>query len=810
MRSFRYVVVALIVLFAFVLPSNGCGPFFESAEFVRTTRPDDRYSDYLKGRIGVPQATYRLRHLAAAYDWMNGHGLTASEQKQMAALDDAINGTDNLAMDSPKMREVPGSQYESYVNCLGDAFQTAERTHQARKAAYANDPASIANWEKGQAAVFSNCTGNQKTLPDAAPANAPLWLKQDRAYQMAAAKFYTADYDGAIADLQGIVADKGSPWRNTARLVIARAMIRRATDNNAPAMQSLATTFWHGGPTNFQQNKDNYLKRRKELLSEARDALRAILADASMREYHATATRLMDYVMLRLDPATQQQVLAKRLMGANRAQTPGLFRQAAIDISYVMGSSERRFGVGLLDETRQETAGSEAFWLQMMKDSRELTDDNTRADVEAHRNIARTAAASWQKTPTVPWLLAAMSVAEPGDPASAEMVKAASEVPESSPAWVAATYYRLRLTIAEPGTRAELDAVMPKIEHGQSLSTINMFKALRQRSSPTLEAFLQDAGTVPAGIDAGFANEEPVAPDAKLRPALCGVRGSQATALLFDHDAATILNTRMTVAMLAEAAESKTLAPNLRYQIAQEAWTRAVLLQQPDIAKRMSPILSGCYAAWKPWLDKYDAASEAQDRQAAGLLAMMRFASTEPIVRDGLERPEGFAGHDEYRDNWWQPSKDAKTTTRGGSAPDAGVKQSTLSWVQDARVAVAAAVQGDTSTTREIFFGTMPESRQEMADPPFVSADQREVAERELAALRNIPCASDYFARAALEWQKEHPADARTPDILGFAQKVIRSGCSSNATSELNHKLFVVTQTKYSKSEWAKRYTTWQ
>ena len=38
----------------------------------------------------------------------------------------------------------------------------------------------------------------------------------------------------------------------------------------------------------------------------------------------------------------------------------------------------------------------------------------------------------------------------------------------------------------------------------------------------------------------------------------------------------------------ADAAESKTLAQaNLRYQIAQEAWTRAVLLQQPEIAKWM-------------------------------------------------------------------------------------------------------------------------------------------------------------------------------------------------------------------------------
>jgi hypothetical protein len=487
----------------------------------------------------------------------------------------------------------------------------------------------------------------------------------------------------------------------------------------------------------------------------------------------------------RLDPAAQQQVLAERLMGTHRAQTPGQFRQAAIDISYVMGSNDWRYPIGLENEIRPEKVGSEAFWLQMMKDVREPTNESTPADVEAHRNVARTAAESWQKTPTVPWLVAAMSVAEPGDPAMAEMVKAAADVPESSPAWVVVTYYRLRMTIAEPGARAELDALLPKIEHGQSRSTINIFTALRQRSSPTLENFLQDAGTVPAGIDEGEDVDEPVAPETKLQVGLCGVKASQATTRLFDHDAATILNTRMTVAMLADAAESKTLAANLRYQVAQEAWTRAVLLQQPEIAKRMSPILSGCYAAWKPWVEKYDAASSVDDRRAAGLLAMMRFASTQPVVRDGLERAEGFAGYDSYRDNWWMESKAAKPATRVGN--------------------VATFAEPGT------FFGmVMPGSREEMADPPFISADERDAAEHEVAALEKVSCASDYFAQAALEWQKEHPADARTADILGYAQRVIRNGCETKATSELNHRLFVVTQTKYPKSAWAKRYTTWE
>jgi hypothetical protein len=192
----------------------------------------------------------------------------------------------------------------------------------------------------------------------------------------------------------------------------------------------------------------------------------------------------------------------------------------------------------------------------------------------------------------------------------------------------------------------------------------------------------------------------------------------------------------------------------------------------------MSPILTGCYAAWKPWLDKYDNAASPEDRHAAGLLALMRFASTDPIVQDGEQRSEGFATYSEFRDNWWQESSDETKSTTGTVPPT--------------------------------FFGTKPATRAELPDPPFLSTADRAQAGREVAALRIIPCASDYFAQAALTWQKQHPTDSRTPDILGFAERVVRNGCRTDATKELNHQLFVVVQAKYPNSEWAKKYTSWE
>ncbi len=175
---------------------------------------------------------------------------------------------------------------------------------------------------------------------------------------------------------------------------------------------------------------------------------------------------------------------------------------------------------------------------------------------------------------------------------------------------------------------------------------------------------------------------------------LCGMKGSQATTLLFNPDAATILNTRMPLTLLAEAAEDKSLPRNLSFQIAQSTWTRAVLLNQPDIAKRMSPILTGCYPAWKQWLEGYDNAANANDRHVAGLLALMRFPSNTPSVGDG-ERSDGFAGYSEYRDNWWGASTDAKPSTADNP-----------------------------NGTPETFFGTQPATRATLPDPPFLTRNR--------------------------------------------------------------------------------------
>jgi hypothetical protein len=833
MKPSRLASAAALAFLAFAIPANSCGPFFPEAVFVQNTSPDGSYTDYARGEIGIPQPGYRVQDLVIAYDWLNGHGLSASEQQQAVALDHtqttrgyedpaklpgftawvaARKGSGvpsppvpprqsgfHIAQDLNGDRPVPGASYQNFTNCLDQAFATAADTLKANKAAYASDPASLADWVHGQDAVFANCNGSGDAMPADPSASAPTWLKQDRAYQQAAAKFYQTDYDDAIARLRAIAADKTSPWHDIAQLVEARSMIRRATVGQitevpAAAIEAPNAPYSEDRAKAQRAYAELVQQKQPQRLAEARDALKAILADPAMQPYHADAAGLLDFVALRLDPAAQAETLAARLTTPDRAQTPGIFQQALIDLRYYLYPP---YSEQVTNTSRALPKSAVFVWMKAMQTSAPVQKmdgglGQPTDPAKAQQQRAATAAEAltrWNNTHATPWLIAAMANTQPDDAAAPELIQAATAVSPTSPnspAWTAATYHRLRLMPDAVGMRSDLAAIGPTLLHAPQRSTINLFKLLNQRTSPTLADFLHAAAALPAGVTTMDSGLPAFALDTQPQTNLCGVHGSQATTLLFNPDVATILNTRMPLTLLAEAAEDKDLPRNLSFQIAQAIWTRAVLLNQPDIAKRMSPLLIGCYPAWKQWLDDYDNAATATDRHVTGLLALMRFPSTSPLVSAGMERSDGFAGYSMYRDNWWAAGPDAIT---------------------DAKPAAADNSSGPPAT----FFGTQPATRAALPDPPFLTAADRVIADREIATLRTTPCASDYFATAALEWQRQHPnPDPRTLTLLGFAERAVRSGCRTDATKELNHRLFVIVQTKYPKSEWARRYTTWE
>lgn len=798
-------ILVLLFVVIFIRIGNSCAFSYDEDIFSQPMDPDPPYDKYVAGRLGAFNGAYRIRHMVVAYDTLSGRGLSPAEQQAAIAVDKFYNTSDpdqssyvpggrkpgsedaewkDVVVD----REVPGQQYQSFTNCLDDAFFTATATLADRRARYAKpgqpDPPEIANWIAGQHAVFSNCAGPGQT-PQPAPANASLWPRQDRAYQIAAAQFYSLDYDQALAGFRAIAADHASPWSQLARYLVARVLIREAI---------VPYRFDASTPEKMDANNDE----ARGGLRPARDQLEAILRDPSMKPFHRQSRQLLDYVMIRLDPQAQADELARRLtaprhVGSDWGDTD--YRQNVIDLTYIYNSLPPYSGSYAKkdDSARPATFSREPLirWISDLAGGAQrsglglesLTQDrrdSTARFIDAH--------SAWLESKAPQWLVASLTTAAPGAQENEELMAAARAIPPGSPAFASATYHRLRLAAGSasavgqyPSTTkpvyAELSALLPKIIESQSLSTTNLFADLESSLSPTLENFLQDATRHAASVgssDGGLTWTPPNMASATL----CGVGTYAPDSLHLDEQTALIFNQRMPLHMLREAALSSALPANVRFQLAHMAWTRALLLDDPETARALSPYLAGCQPAFATWLTQYNTARTPDERHAVGLLALMRFTSTEPVVRVGIERD--FAAYDGFRGNWWCTA----------TPPPAGT--------------------GAPQDRAPHLFSDPIVSRAQQPDPPFLTAPGRTLADKELARLQKIPCASDYFAREVLVWVKDHPNDSHDADLVGFAMRVVRNACRSDATKDLNHQLFDLLHSRFPMAEWATRYTTWE
>jgi hypothetical protein len=765
-------------------PAQTCGPDWPEAVFVKQNGPDAPYDAFARGRLGIPQNGYRVRNLVIVYRSLSGLPLSPEEQSaavkantHFASSWDAVQQNQSLQHGGflawvearkgfgPVDGFVPQNplgtqdawQFDSYFErCLDDAFSNAARTLRDRAAAYGSHSSDVVEWVRGQDAVFHNCD-KPKVSPAALPASAPQWLQYDRLYQQAAALLYQGSYDDALRAFSAIAADSRSPWSALSRYLVGRIMVTRAV-----ALES------YYPPPGADQGKDpspgerlnNYLSQ----LRAARNELLAMRSDPRMRSLTHAVDGMLDRVNARLEPKLQQRTLASRLTASIPDSN---FYQDVLDLSYLLSH--------LSDVNDDALSHRPAGVIPPSANDAERRADDLLAWIKVFQ--AGDDAASlqnWNSTHSRPWLVAALMNAKAGAPGVAELLQAAAEVRPNESTYPAITYHRLRLLPANAATRDELLKVLPQLIANEGVSTRNLFAELNARSAPDLNTWLGQAARRPAA-ESIFDEEE--AFDNTLRPQPCGPALRDADTSLFAPDVATVLNTRLPLRLLTEAAEITILPPNLRFQIAQAAWTRAVLLDRRETAARLSSILISCNAKWQPVLAAYNRATSAQDRKATALFALMRFASTEPNVREGNYRVDGFATYSEYRDNWWCFTiPPAKRTQEGEDA-----------------------VWGFTSLAHP-----------DEPEPVFLSAEDRAEAAKEIATLRAIPRASDYLPAEAFAWQRAYPKDPRAPELLGQAFRVVRNACTDKTSTETEHQLFLALHGQYPKSLWTSRYKSWQ
>jgi len=701
-----------------------CGPDFAPLPTVTGLDPADG-SAFNNGDVGVVRPRFRRANLVVAYRAFAGRPPLTIEEPTWAPAEDWFTRRNSLLGRAPL--ETPGRarriiDYVTPINCLADAYVTAARTFDDRATRFGEQSTELRDWVVAQDTVFANCEFTPLVLPAAAPAGADPLVRADREYQIAAAHFYGMQYDEAARRFRAIAGDATSPWRPYGRYLAGRAMIRAATMVE---------------PARFPEAE-------RELL--------ATIADPIATPLHASAQELLTFVRLRSRPDEELRAISTRL-----ATTTGVVRRSdLVDFTYLMDGvvgDTVNFKYDLVDAADATREGNDlADWvLAFQGEGPEARD----------RTLTR-----WRDTKSEPWLVAALWHLRGATPDTDAVLQHAAAVPATSASYPTVTFLRVRLLIAlgrHDDARQLLAALPDEPRPGFSTETINLLRGERLMVARDLEELLRTAprSSVPSASAFG---------------------ASPANVISFDEDAAAVLNDRLPLDRLVDAALSKILPARLRTRVAIAAFTRAIILNRHDAARRVAPALRETAPMLAGDLDVYLRASTPEASRRAAVLLILRTPGMTRSIR-GLEDHYSIAFveprriHESFTQTWWCGPYPAAAPTAAGDAQS------------------------------ELIHVLYPSHN--VPPPAFLSAEERQTAERERTDLLGSGHAARYLATAALAWVRERPADPQAAEALSRIVNGWRRTCRDQGDAQLARQSFQELHRRFPSSEWAKRTKYW-
>jgi hypothetical protein len=634
----------LVAIILQVSPSFACGPFSLNAVFSFSVHPEYPLDKFAAGNIGIVQPSYARSYLYVAYRYFKGAPFSQTEQQALVGLwRDRLNltwesGTEQSVKTwldtrqkvsginaAPKIevfrsREKP-NEYETYLNCQNDAFETAATTLASRIEKYGADSPALKLWVDAQDQVFANCSEGQHA-PNQLPTGAEQWLRADWQYQTAAANFYSTNFAAAKTRFEAIANDVNSPWNNIAPYLVARTLLRKA---------SL-------GPE----------ETKKQSLSEAEQQLDKILVNQKLKTSHVAAKRLLNIVRLRLHPEERLHELALSL---SKGTSSANLKQDLWDYTILLDTFAGE------QETHHQRNNIPSTLLRDDDLSDWMTTLQSKGAQSTNHALAR-----WERTSSVAWLVAALSKVDAQNPAVAQLQQAAGSIPPSSPAFPSVSFHVIRLDIAGARwarARTRLEELLHRHRAAFNASSLNLLLQQRLTVSSNLDEFLTFAQRIPAGFSWDEDGRElPVEGD-DLGDAN-RVNGKP----LFDSDAAEILNRHLPLALLKEAALNNRLPDHLRRDVAQATWLRAVVLNNEATASALAPTMKSLIPELVPLLDDYARHPEPAARKFSGIYAWLKFPGMEPVVDAGSGRGTPLKEQDSYRDNWWCSAALAEPATK--------------------------------------------------------------------------------------------------------------------------------------------------
>ncbi len=767
----RIVILSLVLLVVLPLVSvEACGPDFYPDVFVRKMRPDNP-KEYAAGKLGILLPTFPRADLIVAYRYLNGGTLTQEEQSAYTPtknyyewMHEDITGSqetweqhqektpagiwrheraafveaDELVQQGRQLQihRADGSTFSpDYANCTDDAFTNAVAVLHARTKLWGAKSGDLLDWIHGQDAVFANCRGGAAMTPADAPHAASQLLKQDRAYQKAAALFYQARFDDAAQAFEGIGRDAQSPWSGRARYLATRAMVRKAFLSPNAGLGDRMAEF------------------DPALMKQAQSAIEALLHETATDLPRNALRKELDLIRLRTEPQERIHELASALTGpkndADYAQhltdltwylDANLDNQAIredVDMYAFLPQDQLTHGNTLTPQKRMEPFQKAYRDASVLRGWSPLVD--WLVTLQSPADEARKhAIAEWKKSGQLSWLTAALAKANAQDTEADALVQAAAQVPLESPAWETTNYHRIRLLIGlgrSAEARKLLAEAMPRIQTTKQQSSLNLYRGLLMRSAQSLDAVLLFAPRTAIYRVSEQQSALDTCMDVMKDPRRkydCKKDSGNAE---FNADAAGLFNLETPLSVIADASALSKLPGNLRQSLAIVAWVRAVLTHDDAIAARVFSSLpqkvqaqAGTGTGFKP------------------LVTLVRNPGLRPYLDPGVQRSYSFDFVESYRDNWW--CKEWEPDGERNPWPQRGYSEEGL-----LRARESAA---------------------------FLTPAQRAEGERQSAQLRATDAAEILLGQRVLSYVKDHPTDPDVAESLYLVLRMVRYSCAND------------------------------
>ena len=730
-------------------------------ELVSRGGPDVDRDPLLHGQVGIVLPTWDTMSQYLAWRAIVTAGKPAFHATTPArvASDVPAGWTDAAAPEHADAGDAPHfSSRDDRPNCSPDAQSFAGTTLAAIKARADKTPARIDAWIAAQQQVFALCERDPLEVlasPDPLvaplPAAEPLYWRQLREYQMAAAAFYAAHYGQSRAAFERIGHTAGHPMQTWGAYLALRSHLRQVQLPTGPAPKPDAKGRM---PTPPEQVADLEALRKEGAL---------ILHDAALASVHeATAATLRRAAFL-LAP-THRFAELTAMLDDLRADPD---RDDALDDWPFMG-----YGTGddAADARTLVTLRAAHPWFDWVNTiTRDNSDDARRLSSASRAPAAASGACAgecahatqaWSHSPAVSqgpedaaagqhraWLLATLMTQAPLTPA---VEREALAVLTRAPEYASVRYYladRLAASGQAEGARTMSEGLLARLRAQKPASTSAINLVTQQRFG--LATSVADATTYLL-----------MSPEAATNPDT-GERAAPADIVLMPSDGgAHWLDRSLSVADLLVVARALPTPSGWRTRIAVAAWMRADLLGDAPAAEDASKLVEAWVPSLKPVTSRYRALPAGAERQHWLIVN---------ALKRGLS-PDPFAG---YRDG-------------DGQYP----VQKPDEVVADLWCRIGAADSPDDAK------GPLP--------LPDVSGDRaRRDADR--ARLLKLHSATGFVGLHAIDWAETHPTDKDAAWLLYVAIQSSKRGCIDPDHTAISKKAWQVLHKRFPRSTWTEQ-----